>query len=75
MGNIYTNMDREQKIIKHALNNHLAVTMQLVTENAIMFTVLEKDLEPMKKFCEEQFELECNVVEDLGDFVMCKVKT
>lgn len=71
---IYKNAVREQEIMKYSIENQLTVAMQLVTENAVMFTVHEKDLETIQKFCKEKYG-SCNVVEDLGDFVMCKVKT
>lgn len=74
MTHIYDNSVKEQKIMKHAQDNNCSVYMQLVTENAIMFTVREKDLETMKKFCKEQFG-SWEIVEEIDDVLMCKVKT
>lgn len=74
MPSIYDNAVKEQKIMKYAYDNNCSVYMQLVTENAIMFTVREKDLETMKKFCKEQFG-SCEVVEEIENILMCKVKT
>lgn len=74
MAHIYENAIKEQEIMKYSTENHLSVTMQLVTETAVMFTVHERDLEIIQKFCKEHYG-SCNVVEDLGDYLMCKVKT
>lgn len=71
---IYENAVKEQEIMKYSNENQLSVAMQLVTENVVMFTVHENDLETIQKFCKEKYGT-CNVVEDLGDYVMCKVKT
>lgn len=71
---IYENAVKEQEIMKYSRENHLSVAMQLVTETVVMFTVHERDLETIQNFCKEKYG-SCNVVEDLGDYVMCKVKT
>lgn len=60
--------------MKFSNENCLSVGMQLVTKNAVMFTVHEKDLETIQKYCKEQYG-SCDVVEYLGDYLMCKVKT
>lgn len=71
---IYDNAIKEQKIIEHALKNGCHVAMQLVTETAVMFTVHENDLNTMQEFCKKEFG-SCDVVEEIGKFLMCKVKT
>ena len=74
MASIYDNAIKEEKIMKYAQDNNCSVYMQLVTETAIMFTVREKDLETMEKFCKEQFK-SCEIVEEIDDILICKVKT
>lgn len=72
MNDFYTNMNKEIKIIKHSLKHHYGVTMQLCTKNCVMFTVPEKHLEEMQKFCQEQ-SWSCEPVEQIGSNIMCKV--
>ena len=74
MASIYENVIKEEKIIDYAITNNYSITMYLVTENAIMFTVHEKYLNPMVRFCKEQFG-SCDIVEEIGEIFMCKVKT
>ena len=72
MSDLYTNMDRELKIQKYSnLNGYGAIT-QLCTERCVMFTVPEKHLQEMKKYCEEKFG-SCEIVEEIGSTIMCKV--
>jgi len=72
MSDLYTNAERENRMIRYAIRNNLEVGPQLCTENCIMFTVPKTDLQDMKNFCEKEFG-SCEVVEDLGNYVMCKV--
>ena len=72
MSDLYTNMVREIKILRYAAENKYNVVSQFVDGSKVMFTVEEKHLEPMKKFCIDNFG-SCNEVEKVGSVIMCRV--
>jgi len=75
MVSIYENAIKEEKIREYVIDNNYTITIHLVTENAIMFSVSGEYLDQMMSFCKEQFG-SCDIVEELSDdFFMCKVKT
>ena len=69
---LYENIHKEIKILKHASKNNYDVASQLVTESKIFFSVDEKHLPPMKKFCQDNFG-ECEIIEQRGSKILCKV--
>ncbi len=69
---VYHNIQRELAILKYASENGYRVASQFVDGSKVMFTVDEDHLEPMKKFCIDNYG-SCEIVEEVGSVIMCRV--